>query len=70
MAQISKEFILILQSSKEKLLENLLLCKQLVVIQPADKGSGVCVFAREDYEEEARRQLEDTLEEKQKEIEN
>ena len=33
-----------------------------IVIQPADKGSGICIFAREDYEAEARRQLDDTLE--------
>ena len=32
-----------------------------IVIQPADKGSGICVFNREDYEAEAKRQLDDTL---------
>ena len=33
-----------------------------VNIQPADKGSGICLFDRKDYETEAYRQLEDTRE--------
>jgi hypothetical protein len=33
-----------------------------IVIQPADKGSGICIFDRKDYETEAERQLYDTLE--------
>ena len=36
-----------------------------IVIQPADKGSGICIFDREDYETEANRQLQDTLENEQ-----
>ena len=32
------------------------------MIQPADKGSGICIYDREDYEAEAERQLNDTLE--------
>ena len=35
------------------------------MIQPADKGSGICIFDREDYETEANRQLQDTLENEQ-----
>jgi hypothetical protein len=31
------------------------------VIQPADKGSGICILDRIDYENEARTQLSDTL---------
>lgn len=31
------------------------------MIQPADKGSGVCILDRVDYENEAKRQLTDTL---------
>ena len=33
-----------------------------IVIQPADKGSGICLLDRKDYEEEAYKQLNDTLE--------
>ena len=32
-----------------------------IVIQPADKGSGICILNREDYVNEANRQLNDTL---------
>ena len=32
-----------------------------IVIQPADKGSGICILDREDYIGEAERQLNDTL---------
>ena len=31
------------------------------MIQPADKVSGICIYDREDYEAEAERQLNDTL---------
>ena len=33
-----------------------------IAIQPADKGSGICILDRKDYEAEAYRQLKDTLE--------
>ena len=32
-----------------------------IVIQPADKGSGICILDRNDYISEAERQLKDTL---------
>ena len=32
-----------------------------IVIQPADKGSGICILDRKDYISEAERQLNDTL---------
>ena len=32
-----------------------------IVIQPADKGSGICILDRKDYIDEALRQLNDTL---------
>ena len=41
-----------------------------IVIQPADKGSGICIYDREDYEAEAKRQLEETLEDEQGQKQN
>ena len=32
-----------------------------IVIQPADKGSGICILDRQDYIDEVQRQLNDTL---------
>ena len=50
--------------TEREALEELLAQQKLgrIVIQPADKGSGICIYDREDYEAEAERQLNDTLE--------
>jgi hypothetical protein len=46
---------------KEALTELIALQKAgKIVIQPADKGSGICILDRQDYESEAYRQLNDT----------
>ena len=33
----------------------------VIVIRPADKGSGICILDREDYMKEAERHINDTL---------